>query len=468
MAAAADSPEVQGLTAKGRATRERILRSAAQVLLSQGLSGFNMERVRQEASVSGSQLTHYFADKPALIRAVLDRQIEVVLDFHRQPSLGGLDTFDDFERWIEQNMRYLRQIGYTKTPTYHTLAGQLAKSDDATRETLADGYWRWVDLLERSMQRMKDRGVLVTSVDPRQLAFVVVGGHQGAGTLTFAYRQEWPLADALRFVVNYLRSFAADPAERIARKPRARQAGPHPPGHRVRTNDVIAFHTSRRCTCVADALRLLVGSSSRTKPVFGRRDRYVTNWNDGGQSDTVAAMGVDVIRGHARLAGPRRIAIATADNRLRTIMARHAVAICNVSTAAYAFEEATSMLRVTLEHNDLACLQRVHSQCGFHELELPDSSPGRRSRWWGPDPDGRIHSGLWQQWRAGAVHDYDHHHDYNDDDAAIERRAAVPDGEGHQSHRRQLVLAPDSGAARAHRAARRPPQQLTHFHGCSR
>ena len=55
------------------------------------------------------------------------------------------------------------------------------------------------------MQRMKDRGVLVTSVDPRQLAFVVVGGHQGAGTLTFAYRQEWPLADALRFVVNYLR-----------------------------------------------------------------------------------------------------------------------------------------------------------------------------------------------------------------------------------------------------------------------
>ena len=95
----------------------------------EGLSGFNMERVRQEAAVSGSQLTHYFADKPALIRAVLDRQIEVVLDFHRQPSLGGLDTFDDFERWIEQNMRYLRQIGYTKTPTYHTLAGQLAKSD---------------------------------------------------------------------------------------------------------------------------------------------------------------------------------------------------------------------------------------------------------------------------------------------------------------------------------------------------
>jgi AcrR family transcriptional regulator len=232
MAAAADPPELQRFTAKGRATRERILGSAAQVLLSQGLSGFNMESVRQQASVSGSQLTHYFAGKPELIRAILDRQIDLVLDFHRQPSLGDLQKFDDFERWIDLNIRYLRKIGYTKTPTYHTLVGQLAKSDDATRQTLADGYRRWVDLFEHALQRMKDRGVLLTSADPRHLALVLVGGHQGAGTLTFAYRQEWPLADATRFAVNYLRTFAADPAERIARKPRrprerrTRHAGP--------------------------------------------------------------------------------------------------------------------------------------------------------------------------------------------------------------------------------------------------
>src|SRR6187397_256514 len=99
--ASADPPATQGLTAKGRATRERILRSAAQVLSSEGVSGFNLERVRQAAEVSGSQLSHYFADKPTLIRAVLDRQIELVLDFHRQSKLGGLGTFDDFERWAD-------------------------------------------------------------------------------------------------------------------------------------------------------------------------------------------------------------------------------------------------------------------------------------------------------------------------------------------------------------------------------
>jgi hypothetical protein len=124
-------------------------------------------------------------------------------------------------------MRYLRRIGYSGTPTYHALAGQLAKSDDATRATLGAGYWLWVELLEQAVQEMKDRGVLVADADAQQLALVVVSAHQGGGTMAFAYRQEWPHADAVRFAVNYLRMFAADPVERTprqARRPRGRSA----------------------------------------------------------------------------------------------------------------------------------------------------------------------------------------------------------------------------------------------------
>jgi AcrR family transcriptional regulator len=211
------------MTAKGRATRERILHAAAELILADGLSELSLDKVRRAASVSGSQLTHYYTDKQSLIRAVVSRQIDVVLDFHRQPKLGGLQTFDDFESWIDLNVRYLRRVGFAGTPTYHALTGQLAKSDDATRQTLAAGYARWIELLEQSFQHMKDRGVLGTKAEPRQLALVVVANHQGAATISFTYRQEWPLADTLRFVVNYLRMFAADPAERTARRPRRRR-----------------------------------------------------------------------------------------------------------------------------------------------------------------------------------------------------------------------------------------------------
>ncbi|OBG30212.1 TetR/AcrR family transcriptional regulator [Mycobacterium sp. 852002-51057_SCH5723018] len=214
------SQDEKRLTAKGRATRDRIVESAAQLIVTEGLAAFNMDNVRKTASVSGSQLAHYFADKGALVRAVIARQIGVVLEFHRQPKLGGLASFDDFERWIDLNMRYLRRIGYFGTPTYHALAGQLAKSDDATRQTLAAGYWDWVEVLQQAIQRMKHDGILVADADPRQLALVIVSAHQGGGTLAFTYRAEWPHADAVRFAVNYLRMFATDSAERAPRPPR--------------------------------------------------------------------------------------------------------------------------------------------------------------------------------------------------------------------------------------------------------
>ena len=225
----AELQDERRLTAKGQATRDRILQVAAELILREGLSALNMDALRRGASVSGSQLAHYFADKQALIRAIVGRQIHVVLDFHRQPKLGALNTFDDFERWIDLNMRYLRRIGYSGTPTYHALAGQLGKSDGATRETLASGYWQWIELLEHAIQQMKDRGVVAAGADPRKLALVIVSAHQGGATLAFTYQAEWPHADAVRFAVNYLRMFATDPAERVprpARRARGRRTGP--------------------------------------------------------------------------------------------------------------------------------------------------------------------------------------------------------------------------------------------------
>ena len=67
---------------------------------------------------------------------------------------------------------------------------------------------------------MKDHGLLFADADPRELALVIVTAHQGGGTLAFTYRAEWPHADAVRFAVNYLRTFAADTAERVPRAAR--------------------------------------------------------------------------------------------------------------------------------------------------------------------------------------------------------------------------------------------------------
>ncbi|MGW7530609.1 TetR family transcriptional regulator, partial [Streptomyces sp. NPDC054783] len=47
-----------------------------------GVNATNSELVRRAAGVSGSQLSHYFANKESLVRAVIDWQAEGVLGFH--------------------------------------------------------------------------------------------------------------------------------------------------------------------------------------------------------------------------------------------------------------------------------------------------------------------------------------------------------------------------------------------------
>src|ERR1700722_9649118 len=124
-------PDPDALTRKGRATRDRIITCAAELILAGGFSRLSIESIRKAASVSGSQMTHYFPGRDTLIRAVIAHQTQVVLDFHRQPALGGLDTFEDFDRWAALTLRFGRRNTRTgPVPTYGALICE-AISDQA-------------------------------------------------------------------------------------------------------------------------------------------------------------------------------------------------------------------------------------------------------------------------------------------------------------------------------------------------
>jgi AcrR family transcriptional regulator len=205
------------VTQRGRATRDRIVGAAAEVLMTEGLTGFSVDQVRQIASVSGSQLSHYFADKDALIHAVIARQIEILLDFHRQPALRDLDTFDDYEQWAELTMQFSRRkLRAQPVPTFGVLAGQLSKHDQHTRELLATGYQRWSAIFRRGLTRMKRNGLLVDAANPAALANVLISAHEGATLLASAYGATWPDRDALTFALAYLRQFAAHREDQLS------------------------------------------------------------------------------------------------------------------------------------------------------------------------------------------------------------------------------------------------------------
>ena len=61
--------------------------------------------------------------------------------------------------------------------------------------------------------------------------------------------------------------------------------------------------------------------------VLARRDTIVHHHDDSSQVEWAIGAGIDVIRGHGRLAGIRRVEVTTPDGSVRTLTARHAVAL---------------------------------------------------------------------------------------------------------------------------------------------
>lgn len=83
-----------------------------------------------------------------------------------------------------------------------------------------------------------------------------------------------------------------------------------------------------------DGARQEVSGPPDASGAFERRDGFVSSWRDGGQAEWLNNVGIDLVRGHGRLDGTRRVAVDTPDNGRMVLTARHAVAVCTGSGAA--------------------------------------------------------------------------------------------------------------------------------------
>ncbi|MFB7222609.1 FAD-dependent oxidoreductase [Streptomyces sp. NPDC056227] len=68
--------------------------------------------------------------------------------------------------------------------------------------------------------------------------------------------------------------------------------------------------------------------------VLAHRDRMSADWKDDGQAEWIKSVGIDLLRGHGRLAGKREVSVETPDGGTIRLRARHAVAVCTGSRAA--------------------------------------------------------------------------------------------------------------------------------------
>jgi TetR/AcrR family transcriptional repressor of nem operon len=181
-------------TARGRATRDRIVAAAGELIHAHGVERTTLDDVRAAAAVSKSQLYHYFTDKADLVRAVVGRQAQAVLAA-QQPELDEIDSLDRLRRWRDKILA-LQGHGCTLGCPLGTLVAELA-DDELGRLALAGAFAAWQNRLRDGLAAIRDHGEILAPADLDALALGLLAATQGGLLLAQATRSVRPLQVAL-------------------------------------------------------------------------------------------------------------------------------------------------------------------------------------------------------------------------------------------------------------------------------
>lgn len=201
----------RGLTAKGAATRARIVETAADQVLARGVGGTSLDDVRLATRTSKSQLFHYFpGGKHELVRAIVACQGERVLDAQR-PALDTLDSWEAWAAWRDRVIAYYTRVDGVLGCPIGSLASELAAVDPVLRDDVAAYFRRWSELLAAGVARMRERGLLDDGADPEAFATALLAAIEGGLLLSQTVGTLQPLEVALDGALAHLRTHAVGP-----------------------------------------------------------------------------------------------------------------------------------------------------------------------------------------------------------------------------------------------------------------
>ncbi|MFD7154117.1 TetR/AcrR family transcriptional regulator [Kribbella sp. NPDC059898] len=202
---AADAPS-RRLTARGVATRARIVEAAADLMYIRGVNATTLDDVRAASGTSKSQLYQHFADKDQLVRAVVALRSGQVLE-REQGYLERLRSFRGLLRWRDalvqrnalQNGAYGCALG--------SMASELSDQNDEARATLAETFAEWTGLIAGGLRRMQAAGTLAETADLDKLAVGLMAALQGGYLLAETQHDIAPMETALDMALDHIRSF---------------------------------------------------------------------------------------------------------------------------------------------------------------------------------------------------------------------------------------------------------------------
>ena len=198
------------LTAKGAATRQRILDAAADLFYMQGVEVTSIDDVIDASGTGKSQIYHYFGPNPKteLVEAVVEFQIERVLS-EQGRFLENLQTMRGLERWRDSVVVSVRGPRGAHGCPIGSLASELADRSETARVKLDQAFTVWEQWLRVGLERMQEAGELRQDANIGALAVGLMAAVQGGYLLSQTRRDGRAMAMALDMALDSVRGSLA-------------------------------------------------------------------------------------------------------------------------------------------------------------------------------------------------------------------------------------------------------------------
>jgi len=169
--------QVQNLTAKGRATRQRIIEGAAAEIRTRGVAMTTLDDVMAHTRTSKSQLFHYFpGGKEQLLLAVAAFESQMVLD-DQQPHLSALTSWAAWQRWRDSVVDRYRRQG--QNCPIAVLMSEIGRTTPGAEAVTAELIVQWRGAIATGIRAMQDQGKVADSVNAERSAAALLAGIQG-------------------------------------------------------------------------------------------------------------------------------------------------------------------------------------------------------------------------------------------------------------------------------------------------
>ncbi|MGF7235662.1 MAG: TetR/AcrR family transcriptional regulator [Frankia sp.] len=194
------------MTARGRASRERIVARVADVVAEQGVRAVSLEQVLAAAGASKSQLYHYFGGRDQLMEAAVGYRCDQVVG-GLTAAFASVGTMAELERTLAG---FIDQ--YEQSPSgcpIGTLASEVAEHNDGARARVVDAFAAWEGLFVAAFARMREAGQLRADASPTDLGTALLASVEGGMLLSQTRRDGASLRIAVGAALAFIRTFGA-------------------------------------------------------------------------------------------------------------------------------------------------------------------------------------------------------------------------------------------------------------------